>query len=78
MYKPFIKLTTQIINVSHIIKIVNYPTNNKYNIFMTSNNISGFFLLSIGTLSSNDTVIEISKEKDIKDYQIIDDWIKEM
>jgi hypothetical protein len=63
----FIKLTSMVINKSHITKITEYPS--KYYITMTtSNKVHGFMLFSTGSLSSSDDMIEICKTKNKKDY----------
>jgi len=46
--KQFIKLTSRIINRSHIIEIIKQP--NKYFIYMSNNYISGQFIIGNGDI----------------------------
>lgn len=70
----FIKLTNRVINTSKLVKIENYD--NKYSMYFCNNNISGYFIVSIGNLFTSDNTIVICKEKTPVDYQIVEDWIK--
>ena len=74
--KHFINLTSRIINKHHIIEIVKSP--NKYYIYMNNNNLSGFTLFSIGSLSTNNNIIEICEKNNKKDYDIITDLINKL
>lgn len=70
----FLKLTNSLINISKIKKIVTYE--NSHYLYYNSNEISGFFLITIGTLRSNEDFTAIYKDTDPKDYQIVSEWIE--
>ena len=70
----FIKLSTTIINTSHITKIVN--RNNKYHIYMTNNYINGYMFLNFGSVSTEENLIEVCKVEDPIDYVIMREWTK--
>lgn len=74
--KQFINLSSSVLNKLHIIKIMKYPS--KYYIHMNDNTISGYFLVTVGNLSSNQNLIEICENKNKQDYDIITDFIKEI
>lgn len=69
----FIKLSSVIINTNSIYKIVIHPK--VYNLFFMKDHISGFHLLSIGSLSSTEYTHSVYEEKEPDDYKIITDWI---
>jgi len=66
--KP-LRLTTRIINASHIVQIVTTPTS--YCIHMTTQRVSGVFLFSSGSLSSYPDTIQICKIKQANDYDAV-------
>lgn len=73
----FIKLTNCIVNVNYIQSIVIKP--NKYYINIASNkfdgsswSVAGF---GIGTISSNNSVIEVCETKHSSDYKTVSHWI---
>jgi len=70
----FIRLTNMVINTSKLVKIEN--SNNQYCMYFSNNNISGYFILSIGNLFTSDNTIVVCKEKSPEDYQIVENWIK--
>jgi len=72
--KQFINLTTRVINKSHIIEIVKHQ--NKYEIHMSNNNITGVILFASGSLGTRHNIIEICNKKDKQDYEIITELIK--
>ena len=72
----FIRLTNMVINTSKLVKIEKYD--NKYSMYFCNNNISGYFIVSIGNLFTSDNTIVICKEKSPVDYKIVEDWINEM
>jgi len=74
--KHFINLTSRIINKQHIIEIVKSPS--KYYIYMSNNNLSGFTLFSVGSLSTNYNSIEICEKNNKQDYDIITDLINKI
>jgi len=74
--KHFINLTSRIINKQHIIEIVKSPS--KYYIYMNNNNLSGFTLFSIGSLSTNNNIIEICEKTNKQDYDVITDLINKI
>ena len=72
----FIKLTSAVINASHVTKILNY--NNKYYIHLSDKHINGFMFLSSGSLSSNDHIIEVCEKKHNVEYNMVKEWIKDL
>ena len=72
----FLKLTSIIINTSHINKIE--IKNNKYEIHLNNNKVEGFIFFSNGTIYSKNDIIEICKNKDPFDYSIITEWINDI
>jgi len=71
----FLKLTSIIINTSHINKIE--IKNNKYEIYL-NNKVEGFIFFSNGTIYSKNDIIEICKNKDPLDYTILTEWINDI
>ena len=69
----FIKLTSTIINTSHVKKIMIEP--NKYCVHLSDQNINGSKFLLSGYIYSSDSKIEICKVKNITDYIIMNTWI---
>ena len=72
----FIKLTSTIINTSHIKKIMIEP--NKYCLHLSDQNINGSKFGWSGYILSNDSKIEICKVKNITDYVIMNTWITDL
>lgn len=73
----FIKLTSMVINKTHITKITLHPST-YYITMTTSNRVNGFMLFSSGSLSSGEETIEISETKNKKDYDTMTEFIKEI
>ena len=69
----FIKLTSTIINTSHIKKIIIH--NDKYCLHLNDQNINGSKFGWSGYILSSDSIIEICKIKNITDYTIMNTWI---
>ena len=69
----FIKLTSTIINTSHIKKIIIH--NDKYCLHLNDQNINGSNFGWSGYIVSSDSIIEICKKKNITDYTIMNTWI---
>jgi hypothetical protein len=69
----FIKLTSTIINTSHIKKIIIH--NDKYCLHLNDQNINGDKFCWSGYITSSDSKIEICKHKNITDYTIMNTWI---
>jgi hypothetical protein len=65
----FIKLSTRLINKSHIIEIIRYENN--YSIYTSYSSITGMMIYGSGYVRANTYVIEIHKETDKPDYDII-------
>ena len=65
----FIKLSNVIINTKFMSAILIEPK--LYTLYIVNNNISGFMLASFGIISSNDTKLQICKEKNLDNYNII-------
>ena len=81
----FIKLSSSVINKSHIIEIIHKPAidvihkSSKYYLYMSNNIINGFFFNTTGTgVSANTNVIKICEKYDKQDYDIITNFIKEI
>jgi len=66
----FIKLTSRVINKSHIVQIVKSP--DTYHIHMINcNRVDGFFVGIFGWIDTDVNSIEVSKEKHSVDYHIL-------
>jgi len=74
--KHFINLSSLIINKLHISKIIKKP--NKYEIYMNSNIIEGFWLVASGSLNSYHHIIEICEIENKQDYEKITELIKQI
>ena len=74
--KQFIKLTSIILNKSHIVEIIKLP--NKYFIHMSNNHLYGEFVMANGSVSTKQNIIEICKRDNNRDYNIITDVLKEL
>ena len=74
--KQFIKLTSLILNKSHIIAIIKQP--NKYLIHMSNNRLFGEFVFGNGSVSTEQNIIEICKQNNNRDYHIMKDLLKEL
>ncbi len=70
----FLKLTSRIINVSHIVSI-SYHTPSKYNVFLSTINIHGMLIIGSGGIESDASCLTICKKENPEDYQIIHNWI---
>ena len=71
--KPFLQLTSRVINASHIVQIVTTPTS--YCIHLTAQKTSGIFLFSSGSLASHPYTIDICKTKQTSDYDAVTRFI---
>jgi len=69
----FIKLTSTIVNTSHIKKIIIH--NDKYCVHLNDQNINGSKFGWSGYILSSDSIIEICKIKNITDYTIMNNWV---
>lgn len=73
----FLKLTSFLLNVNDIHKIVIHP--NKYYIHIVSKKINGsnvnIYHFGMGIISSYTSEIEVCKIKHSTDYEIVTDWI---
>ena len=73
----FMKLTNMIINPNCIHSIIKMP--NKYLIQVMSNKLYGttftFAGTGFGSISSNNSEIEICETKHPSDYKMVSDWI---
>lgn len=72
----FIKLSNMIINTAKIIRIDTRP--NVYSMYMVNNYLSGFHILSFGSISGGNDTIHICGEKNAADYKIIETWINQI
>jgi len=74
--KRFIKLKNLVINTTKISKIQTFP--NKYYLHMDGDNLKGWLFYGSGVITANNDVIEICKNTNPGDYQIIEKWIREL
>ncbi len=74
--KHFIRLTSMVINKSHITKIVHQDS--KYYINMTSVNTEGFMMFASGNIWSRSDIIEICNTINEQDYDTITDFISKI
>ena len=74
--KNFIKLTSIILNKSHIIEIIKQP--NKYFIHMSNYRLYGELVIANGSVSTTQNIIEICEQNHNRDYNIITDLLKEL
>ena len=74
--KQFINLSSIIINKLHISRIIKKP--NKYEIYMNTNIIDGFWLVASGRLTSYHHILEISEIENKQDYEKITELIKQI
>ena len=72
----FIKLSSVIINTTHIKKITLQP--NKYYIQFINNKVDGWFIFGGGTVDSYTDEIEVCKTKSPEDYETISDFITKL
>jgi len=72
--KQFIKLTSIILNKSHIVQIIKQP--NKYFIHMSNNDLYGELVIGNGSVSTQQNIIEICEHNHNQDYNIITDLLK--
>jgi len=73
--KNFIKLTTSILNIKNISKIIIYK--NDYEIYHTTALVNGYILFSSGFVSSDSKITRINDKKNPEDYVIFTKWINE-
>ena len=71
----FLKLSTQMINLSHIKRIENF--NKKIVIQLQEHSYEGFLIMGSGHFKTDKYRITICAEKDKVDYDIIQKWIAE-
>ena len=79
----FIKLSSSVINKSHIVQIIHRKADHiinkpsKYYLYMSNNIINGFVfnITGIGT-SASSNVIKICEKYDKPDYDVITNFIK--
>ena len=72
----FIKLTFLTINSSDICFIE--KSFNKYIIYLKNDVLEGKSIFIAGGIQISKNIIEISESKNILDYKIIDEWIKNL
>ena len=73
--KHFIILTSRVINKLHIIEIIKQP--NMYEIHMNKYHLDGYGVLGCGVVEAVNWIITICKNKNIKDYNIITNLLKQ-
>ena len=69
----FIKLTTVVINKSHIIGITIKPK--IYEILITNYNMDGILLFGTGLIDVRNNIIKICETQNKEDYETITKWI---
>ena len=69
----FIKLTTVVINKSHIIGITIKPK--IYEILITNYNMDGILLFGTGFIDVRNNIIKICETQNKEDYETITKWI---
>jgi hypothetical protein len=69
----FIKLSNIIINSTKISTI--RISKNKYFIDIVNSNLDGFMILGAGSITNIYNNIEVCKETNIVDYNIVENWI---
>jgi hypothetical protein len=74
--KHFINLSSRVINKLHIIEIIKQP--NLYEIHMNNKRTDGVLFFASGAFESENNIIEICKNKDKHDYDVITDLIKDL
>ncbi len=72
----FIKLSNVIINSNSIYKIVIRPK--IYDIYFMKDHISGYHILSIGSISSTEYTHPVYEEREPEDYKMITEWISKL
>jgi hypothetical protein len=72
----FIRLTTMLIHPSSIKCVTIQP--NHYTIHFQHHTIHGAMFIGSGSVSSDETVIDISKEKNSVDFEAMSAWIKQV
>lgn len=70
----FIKLSSQVINTSHIVKITKTPQS--YHIHMSTFEINGVTLFGSGAIDTRRIVLDVCKDQDKNDYNIITKFIE--
>lgn len=70
----FIKLSSQVINTSHIVKITKTPQS--YYIYMSTFEITGITLFGSGGIDTSRIVLNVCKDKDEDDYNTITKFIE--
>ena len=69
----FIRLTSTIINISHIQKIT--IKNDKYFLHLSDKNMNYCYFCPTKNMTPKDTNIEICKQKDLTDHTIMTNWL---
>lgn len=72
----FLKLSRLIVNTTKIVTIDIYPT--QYTMYISKQQLDGWFFLFSGTIESIDNRVEICKNKHPTDYQIVKEWIDQL
>jgi hypothetical protein len=70
------KLTSTIVNILHINRVIIRP--NKYSIYIANNNIDGIFFLAFGHIYSRDDRIDICQFKNPADYKTVTNWVENL
>jgi hypothetical protein len=69
----FIKLTSTIVNTTHIKKVL--IQKDRYCLHLNDQNINGSTFFGSGYITSSDSRIEICKHKNLTDYTIMNNWV---
>jgi hypothetical protein len=70
----FLRLTKHVVNTRYISFIDIEP--NKYKINMQTNTGSGYWIFGGGSYRTHEAQIEVCKERDKVDYEIVTNWLK--
>ena len=71
--RQYLKLSSTLINMNHVVKITN--SNNKYHIYMHNTDLNGWMICSSGVVASRDNMIVVCEKEEKKDYDIISKWM---
>lgn len=69
----FLRLSSNIINISKITHLS--IKDGMYSINIASNKPNGFMIAGSGFLHCDDNKLDVYKDKDPKDYEVVSNWI---
>lgn len=71
--RQFLKLSSTLINMNHVVKITQNPNN--YHIYMHNMGMNGWMFCSSGAVTSRDHIIVVCEKEEKADYDAISKWI---